>query len=363
MYRYRDKRMNQLILERLKEMELDITICHVCGTHQDTLVRYGLDYLLRKCGVDIRQGPGCPVCVTTPSEIEEAISLAEKGNILVTFGDMVRVPGQRKSLADVRAEGHDLRIVYSVEDAVALATETKRDVIFMAVGFETTAPTTAATILNEPPENFSILTCHRFIPPALRALIEMGEIKIQGFIEPGHVSTIIGLRPYETIAKKYKVPQVVTGFEPLDLMMGVYMLAKMIKNDVAQVENEYTRSVCREGNVKALKVMEEVFEPGDTVWRGFPMIPASGMKLRQDFERYDARKIYEDELREIDLKMFEMPKGCMCAEILRGLIFPQDCPLFSEACTPQHPVGPCMVSIEGSCNIEYRYGRHRRSAP
>lgn len=360
MYRYRDRRLAEKVVDRLKAMELDICIMHVCGTHQDTLIRYGLDALLEKCGVDIRQGPGCPVCVTTPREIEEGITLAEKGKTLATFGDMVRVPGRRKSLADVRAEGHDLRVVYSIEDAVSLARETGKEVVFMAIGFETTAPSTASMILAEPPENFSALTCHRYIPPALRALIEMGEIRIQGLIEPGHVSTIIGLKPYVEIAERYHVPQVVAGFEPLDLMMGVYMLARMIRDGAAGVENEYTRSVRFEGNVKALQIMNEVFEPIDVVWRGFPEIPASGMRLRKEFERYDARKIYEDELREVEQMDFGVPKGCKCDEVLRGLISSQDCPLYAEVCTPQHPVGPCMVSVEGSCNIEFKYGRRKR---
>ena len=239
MYRYRDKGLAKKILDRLEAMDLDVLLMHVCGTHQDTLVRYGLEPLLQERGIDIRQGPGCPVCVTTPREIEMAITLAEKGKTLATYGDMMRVPGPRISLAEARGEGCDVRVVYSIEDAVKLARDTGKEVVFMAIGFETTAPSTAISLLRDPPENFSILCCHRYIPPALEAILGMGELKIQGIIEPGHVSTIIGLKPYQEIAEKYGVPQVVAGFEPLDLLMAVYMLSLMIERGEARVGNDY----------------------------------------------------------------------------------------------------------------------------
>jgi hydrogenase expression/formation protein HypD len=361
MFRYRDLTISKKVSEKLKTMNLDTLIMHVCGTHQDTLVRYGLDNLLRDCGVEVRQGPGCPVCVTTTQEIEEAIALAERGKTVVSFGDMLRVPGENKSLLDIRTEGHDVRVVYSIKDAVHIAEKTGKEMIFLAIGFETTAPSTAVTILDEPPENFSILSCHRYIPPAIKALMEMGETKIEGIIDPGHVCTITGVGPYEEISEKYHVPQVVAGFEPLDVMMGVYMLSRQILKGEARVENEYSRSVRHEGNVKALGFIEEVFESINIEWRGFPVIPASGMELREEFQRYNARKIYEDELREVQETEFKTPRGCRCGEVLRGLVYPQDCPLFGKKCNPNHPVGPCMVSVEGSCNIEYKYGR-RQSA-
>jgi len=332
---------------------------HVCGTHQDTLVKNGLDTLLKKCGIEIGQGPGCPVCVTTPKEIEEMLLLARKDVIVTSFGDMMNVPGEQFSLRSMKSEGCDVRMVYGIEDAVKIAVENpERGVVFMAVGFETTAPTTASTILNKPPDNFSILCCHRTIPPALRAIIEMGEIKIDGLIEPGHVSTIIGTKPYEFLSKKFGVPQVVTGFEPLDVLMGCWMLVKQIQKKEAKVENEYKRAVHYEGNVKAQKIMNVVFEPCDIKWRGFPIIKGSGLKLKQKFEKYDARVKYKEILNEIQDKEFHEPEGCRCGELLRGLISPFDCPLFGQVCTPDHPVGPCMVSIEGSCNIEYRYSDH-----
>jgi hydrogenase expression/formation protein HypD len=270
---------------------------------------------------------------------------------------MVGVPTGSGSLAGLRGEGADVRVVYGIRDAVALAERTGKEVVFLAIGFETTAPSTAATLLRKPPPNFSVLCCHRYIPPAVRALLELGETRIQGLIEPGHVSTVIGTRAYEEIAREYRLPQVVAGFEPLDLLMGVYLLARMISRGEVGVVNEYTRSVRPEGNVKALRVMEEVFEPVDVPWRGFPVIPRSGMALKEEFEEYDARKRYEDELRELEGREFRPHPSCRCDRVLRGLLDPPECPLFGKVCTPRSPVGPCMVSSEGSCAIEYKYGR------
>ncbi len=355
MFRYRDENLANRIIEKLKDMNLNLRLMHVCGTHQDTLVRFGLNSMLKEAGVEIRPGPGCPVCVTTAKEIEEAILLARRGKVIATFGDMFRVPGERLSLADVKAEGFDVRVVYSITDCISIAEKTNKDVVFFSIGFETTAPATASVISTRPATNFSILSAHRLIPPAMEALIRMGEMKIDGFINPGHVSTIIGERPYEFISKRYKMPQVIAGFEPLDVLIAVYMLAMQIIRGEAKIENEYTRVVKPEGNEKAQQTMSEVFEPFDTSWRGFPVIPGSGLRVRRKFEEYDARKRYEDELSTLDNE-FKEPAGCRCGEILRGLVYPDECPLFGKACTPRHPVGPCMVSREGSCNIMLRYG-------
>jgi hydrogenase expression/formation protein HypD len=353
----RDKKLANEIVSKIKKLKVNLKFMHVCGTHQDTLVKNGLDVLLKECRVKIGQGPGCPVCVTTPKEIEEMLLLAKKGKTVTSFGDMINVPGETQSLRSIRSEGCDVRTVYGIEDAVEIAKNNKdRDVVFMAVGFETTAPTTATVLSNSnPPDNFSILSCHRTIPEALKAIIEMGEIKLDGLIEPGHVSTIIGSRPYEFLSKDYNVPQVIAGFEPIDVLMGVWMLVQQIENKKAIVQNEYKRVVHEEGNKKAQQVMKKVFDSIDLQWRGFPVIPKSGLILNNKFEKYDARKIFEDELEELKDKEFFEHKGCRCGELLRGLASPQDCPLFGQACTPETPVGPCMVSIEGSCNIEYRY--------
>jgi hydrogenase expression/formation protein HypD len=354
----RDKHLADDIVSQIKKAEVNLKFMHVCGTHQDTLVKHGLDVLLQKCGIEIGQGPGCPVCVTTPKEIEEILVLAKEGKTIATFGDMTRVPGVTSSLQQMKAEGCDIRTVYSIEDSLFLAEKQKeKEVVFMAVGFETTAPTTASVLLRDPPLNFSVLCCHRLIPPALQAILDMGEIKIDGFIEPGHVSTIIGVRPYEFISKNYHVPQVIAGFEPIDLLMGAWMLVRQIQQAKAEVENEYTRVVKPEGNRKAQQIMKQVFEPVDVKWRGFPVILQSGLMLRKKYAQYDARKKYEEELLELTEKEFTEPVGCLCGDVLRGLISSKECPLFGHQCTPDNPVGPCMVSSEGNCNIQYRYSK------
>lgn len=358
MFSLRDKQLADDIIDQLTRAHVHLRFMHVCGTHQDTLVKHGLDVLLQGCGVEIGQGPGCPVCVTTPKEIEEVLLLAKLGKTIATFGDMIRVPGATSSLQQMKAEGCDVRTVYSIEDALLIAESNKeKEVVFMAVGFETTAPTTASVLLNKPPMNFSVLCCHRLIPPALQAILEMGELKIDGFIEPGHVSTIIGTKPYEFISEDYKVPQVIAGFEPLDLLMGVWMLVRQIQQGSAVVENEYVRAVKPEGNRKAQQVLKDVFESVDVKWRGFPVIPDSGLMLRRNYATYDARLKYEDELQKISDQEFAEPVGCLCGEVLRGLISSTQCPLFGRECTPENPVGPCMVSSEGNCHIQYRYLR------
>ncbi len=355
MFRLRDKEMSRKILDRLNGMGLDLTLMHVCGTHQDTLVRFGLDSEFERVGIDIRQGPGCPVCVTTPMEIEEVLTLARAGMTVAVFGDVLKVPGTTGSLSGAKAEGADVRVVFGIDDAVSLARRAQKDVVFMAIGFETTAPTTASALLSSPPPNFSVLSCHRTVPPALEAIAGMGEIHLDGMIQPGHVSTIIGTRPYEFLSKKHGIPQVVAGFEPLDLLMGVYMLAAQVKDGRAEVENEYTRVVHPEGNPMALRAMDEAFAPSDVKWRGFPTIPGSGLAIRKNFEDHDASRRYEDLLAPVRSQEYKEAKGCRCGEMLRGMATSGDCPLFGRSCTPNTPVGPCMVSREGSCYIAYRY--------
>ena len=356
MFEFRDKKLAQEIMAKLRSFDQTITLMHVCGTHQDTLVRFGLQTMLKDEGVDIRQGPGCPVCVTTPKEIEEAMALARAGKSITVFGDMMKVPGVSGSLTELHTEGFDIQIVYSISDAVKYAKTTGKETVFLAIGFETTIPSTASVILKQPPENFSILCFHRTVPNALKAIIEMGEVKLQGLIEPGHVSTIIGLKPYQFISEKYKMPQVIAGFEPLDLLMGVFLLAKQIHSGRAELENEYQRVVREEGNQKAIQMLNEVFQPCAVPWRGFPVIPESGLELRNEFENYDARKKFADELKEVNQMEYKEPPGCRCGEVLRGIIDSTECPLFGTGCTPENPIGPCMVSAEGSCNILYKYG-------
>jgi len=276
-FKFRDENKAEKIIKEIEKSEREIKLMHVCGTHQDTLVKHGLQPMLEKVGVEIVQGPGCPVCVTTQREIEELIELAEHGKTVTVFGDMINVPGEEKTLSEVRSQGADVEIVYSVDDAVKLARKRDEEIVFMSVGFETTVPSTANVIKEEPPENFSILACNRVIPPALEAILEMGEVDLDGLIEPGHVSTIIGTKPYEPLSEKYSIPQVVAGFEPLDLLMAVLMLLRQVEEGRSEVENEYGRVVKEEGNKKALDIIDEVFESKDIEWRGFPEIPRSGL--------------------------------------------------------------------------------------
>jgi len=356
MFELRDKAVADEIVRKLKDARVHLRFMHVCGTHQETLVRHGLDAMLKGCGITVSQGPGCPVCVTTAREIEEAITLARRGYTVASFGDMLQVPGRAASLAQMKTEGCDVRMVYSIEDAVGIAkTHPSKEVVFLAAGFETTAPSTAAVIASSPPKNFSVLSCHRMIPPALEAIMGMGELRIDGFIEPGHVSTIIGLRPYQPISREYHVPQVVAGFEPLDVLMAVWMLVQQVQAKKAIVENEYVRAVKPEGNVKAQAVMRQVFVPGDVAWRGFPVIPKSGLFLKSEYSGFDARLRFADVLAGLAGESFPELVGCRCGAVLRGVCASSECPLFGCQCTPQTPLGPCMVSREGSCRIEYTY--------
>jgi hydrogenase expression/formation protein HypD len=362
MFRLRDEGMTNKILESIKSLQMNVKFMHVCGTHQDTIVRYGLDELLKPLGVEVIQGPGCPVCVTTPREIEEAIFLCKKGLTITSYGDMVNVPGQEASLADHRARGSKVQVVYSVDDAVTYARQhPDEEVVFLGIGFETTIPATALGLLRTVPNNFSILSFHKIVPPALMAIASMGELDIQGVIEPGHVSTIIGTDAYQPLAEA-GVPQVVAGFEPIDMLMAIYMLMKQVKEGRSEVENEYSRVVKPEGNLKALEAIDKVFITVDAKWRGFPVIPGSGLELRYIYERYNTRVKFEDLLQEFNDTVGELtePKGCRCGEVLRGLIDSKQCPLFANACSPKKPIGPCMVSHEGSCNILFRYQARKK---
>ena len=354
MFKFRDGDTAKRILSDIKALNVDCKLMHVCGTHQDTMVRFGLEEMLSDAGVEIRQGPGCPVCVTTSKEVAAGITLARSGKTICVFGDMMKVPTTIGSLNDAKADGADVRIVYSIEDAVRMASSSDNDVVFMAVGFETTAPTTAVPLNKGVPDNFSVYSCHRIVPPALEAIFSMGEIKVDGFIQPGHVSVITGLKIFGPFSKRYKMPQVVAGFEPLDLLMASYMLAKQIKEGRAEVENEYSRLVRKEGNIKAQELLKRTFTAKDREWRGFPTIPKSALALKKEFEAHDATKVHKDILRDVPDVESE-PKGCRCGEVLRGLIRSEECPMFGKACDPNKPLGPCMVSHEGSCNIAFRF--------
>jgi len=319
--------------------------------HEYTITHYGIRSLIPN--VDLRAGPGCPVCVASPVKIEVAVQMALKGKAIVTtFGDMFRVKGVNYSLMDVKSMGGDVRVVYSIYDSIKIAERNpSREVVHLAIGFETTAPSTASILLKNPPKNFHIISAHLLIPPIMDYLLKLGEIKIDGFICPGHVSTIIGVEPYIPIAVKNKVPMVIAGFEPIDVLLGVAMLIDMINEGRFEVENEYGRAVKFEGNVKAKKIMREVFKISDAYWRGIGCVSSSGLELKDEFERFDALKTFNVAVEE----KYDMPPGCRCGDVLRGLIMPEECPLFGKICNPANPVGPCMVSSEGSCAIAYKH--------
>ena len=355
MFKYRDEETAKKIIAAIKDMGIKSKFMHICGTHQDTIVRFGLTQMLADAGVEVHQGPGCPVCVTTSKEIADAITLARNGVTICAFGDMMRVPTTIGSLFDAKADGADVRIVYSVEDAVRMASEQTKPLVFVGVGFETTAPSTGYPLLKGGlPENFSVYSCHRYTAPAVEAIIGLGENTINGFIMPGHVAVITGLDPFVKFTTQYHIPQVVTGFEPLDMLMACYMLTKQLYDNDIKIENEYTRLVKEHGNPKAKKILEEVFTPVDKEWRGFPVIKQSGMSLKPEFEAFDATKVHEDILAKTPSVEGEA-KGCSCGQVLRGLIESEECPLFGTACKPNSPKGPCMVSAEGNCNIAYRF--------
>jgi hydrogenase expression/formation protein HypD len=348
--KFRDPELTKRVAEKIRKLaptKETVKICHVCGTHEWTITHYGLRSLL-PASIEVIAGPGCPVCIVPASEIDEAIQLALKEVTIACFGDVLRVPGSKMSLLDAKAEGADVRVVYSVSDAVRMARrEPTREFAFFAVGFETTAPSTAAEVLSHPPENLTFLVSHRTIPPAMKLLVEMKDLSLNGFIAPGHVSTIIGLRPYKIFPKIYRMPTVVAGFEPLDLLFSVYMIMRQLKEKKPALQNEYVRAVRREGNVKAQKLMKKAFRITECNWRGLETIPASKLELRKEHMAYDAHLKHGVKVeRGVDIR-----PGCKCHLIIVGKAKPPDCTLFMKACSPEKPVGACMVSNEGTCRI------------
>lgn len=333
---------------------MKIRLMEVCGTHTMAIARAGIKKLLPK-EVELISGPGCPVCVTAQTDIDRAVKIAGiKDVIITTFGDMMRLPGSLESLEDVKRRGADVRIVYSCIDALDIAeNDPSKKVVFMGVGFETTSPTVAATVLEAKKRgvrNFFVLSNFKVLFPALEALAGSDRIRVDGFICPGHISVITGSAPYERIAKRYAKPCVITGFDDDDIVKGIKRLVDQVRGGVSKVEIEYKRAVKKEGNIKAKKVMDMVFELGSAEWRGIGKIPKSGLTLRKKYESFDAKK-------EFNVKVPKpiVPKGCICGDILQGISSPRDCKLFKKKCTPGNPVGPCMVSSEGTCAAYYKY--------
>ena len=361
---FRDPELGRALVERianaapaaLEACGGRVKLMEVCGTHTVALARNGIRSVLPE-GVELISGPGCPVCVTANEDIDAVIALSRIPDvILTTFGDMIRVPGSTSSLMREKASGADVRVVYSPLDALRVARENPdRQVVFVGVGFETTTPLIASCVKRAKGEglgNFSVYTAHKTVPPALDVLVNADEVEISAFILPGHVSTIIGVKPYEFLAERYNVPGTVMGFEPIDLLAGIERLLLQLASGNATIANEYKRCVADEGNTDAQQIIAEVFEPCDAKWRGIGAIAGSGLKLRGAYAAFDARAKFEPEV-EPTIE----PKGCRCGDVLRGCIAPGECPLFARACSPEHPIGPCMVSSEGSCAAHYKYLR------
>ncbi len=355
---YRQGDIAHKLAEQITQLtDQPLKIMEVCGGHTHTIFKYGIEDLLPE-NITMIHGPGCPVCVIPLGRVDDAISIAEQPDVIfTTFGDAMRVPGSKTSLLDAKASGADVRMVYSPLDALKIAKKNpERQVVFLALGFETTAPSTAMTILQaakEGVENFSAFCNHITIVPALKALLDSPDLQLDGFLGPGHVSTVIGTRPYEFVPREYGKPVAVSGFEPLDILQSVYMIVKQVVEGRAEVENQYARCITRDGNRKALESLFEVFEPRDFFeWRGLGSIAHSGMKLQNKYAAFDAElKFNVPGLRIAD------PKACQCGEILKGVKRPWECKVFGTACTPETPIGSCMVSSEGACAAYYNFGR------
>ena len=352
---YRDPKISKHLIEKIKTAsKRSIRLMEVCGTHTVSIFRSGMRSLLPST-ISLLSGPGCPVCVTDQREIDAFIEVARLDDVIVTtFGDLMRVPGSNSSLQKESAEGHDIRMVYSTFDALKIAQKNPdKKVVFLGVGFETTAPTVAAAIRQADQmkiENFSVISAHKLVPPALETLMSLEDVQLDGFILPGHVSVIIGLNAYRPFFDRHAVPCVVAGFEPADILQAVGMLVEMIESGKPGLDNAYPRAVTEEGNTKAQKILQDIFEPADVCWRGIGMIPQSGLKIRAQYAVHDAERQFE--LRVPEPKI---PPGCACGEILTGKKIPPDCKLYRKVCTPTDPVGPCMVSTEGTCAAYYRY--------
>ena len=349
------RRMLDHIASLVSEVPRPLVLMEVCGTHTMAVHQYGLRSLLPE-GIRLVSGPGCPVCVTPVSYVDQAVAVSRLPDVMVTtFGDMVRVPGSSTSLLEEQARGADVRIVYSPLDAVTLAQNNPhKQVVFLGVGFETTMPTVAGALVRAKQlqlDNFSVLSAHKTMPAPMAALTADQELQVDGYLCPAHVSAIIGADAYLPLADEYRVPCVVTGFEPLDIVQGVEMLVRQILRNESRVENQYRRFVKAKGNLKAQQLIAQVFEPCDAVWRGLGMIVGSGLRINQDFAAFDAGGRFDLVVEEAD-----EPQGCLCGDILKGKVTPRQCPLFGQGCTPESPVGACMVSSEGTCAAEYKYG-------
>lgn len=355
---FRDAKATRALLDKIRETVTQLwTLMEVCGGQTHSIIRHGIDQLLPP-EVELVHGPGCPVCVTSLELIDRAHRIASRPEVIFcSFGDMLRVPGSLGDLLQLKSQGSDVRVVYSPLDAVKLAEQhPEREVVFFAIGFETTAPANAMSVHlahRRGLKNYSVLVSHVLVPPVMVALLESEDNRVQGFLGPGHVCTVMGFQDYEPIVEKYHVPIVVTGFEPVDLLNGILMSIQQLERGEAKLENGYGRVVCREGNVRGRQLIEDIFEVCDRKWRGLGMIPQSGYKLRPELADFDAALRF-------DVADIETQESTICisGEILKGLKKPYDCPAFGKECTPDSPLGATMVSSEGACAAYYSSGRH-----
>ncbi|NLC77154.1 MAG: hydrogenase formation protein HypD [Clostridia bacterium] len=354
---FRDPLVAQKLVQNIERLVTGpVNLMEVCGTHTMAIFRHGIRQMLPE-KVKLLSGPGCPVCVTPDHLLDLAMEIARQpGVLLTTFGDMLRVPGSRYSLETLKAAGANVKVVYSPLEALKLAEEhPEQEVVFFAVGFETTAPVIAATIITAEQKqltNFSVIGNNKTIPGALRALLSSGEVKVDGLLCPGHVSAVIGSEPYRFIPEELGIGAVITGFEPVDILQGIYLLLQQIQEGRPRVEIQYSRWVPPQGNPQALKLMEQVFDIEGTQWRGLGYLPGTGLKITDRYRQFDATWRFNIVVKEQPPK-----RGCRCGEVLRGIITPLECPLFAKACVPERPVGACMVSVEGTCAAYYKYGR------
>jgi hydrogenase expression/formation protein HypD len=355
---FRNQELAQKLLLRLRALVTrPWVIMEVCGGQTHSIVKYGLDELLPK-EIELAHGPGCPVCVTSLELIDRAHALARRPDVIFcSFGDMLRVPGSSGDLFQIRSQGGDVRVVYSPLDCLKLArANPAKHVVFFAIGFETTAPANAMSVWQaraQGIENYSILVSHVTVPPAIRGIMESPNNRVQAFLGAGHVCAVMGWEEYEPLAARFGVPIVVTGFEPLDLLEGIFRAVRQLEEGRHEVENAYSRAVSREGNLEARRMIARVFEPCDRAWRGIGVIPASGYKLREEFAAYDAARIFK-----LEGIVSREPEDCISGLILQGARRPVDCPAFGNVCTPETPLGATMVSAEGACAAYYNYGRH-----
>jgi hydrogenase expression/formation protein HypD len=353
---FRNPELAKKLIDRIhRNSTRPARLMEFCGGHTVAIFKHGLRQLLPP-NIQMLSGPGCPVCVTSSAELDRAIALARQPDVIITsFGDMIRVPGSYYSLRQAKAEGCDVRVVYSAQDALRIACDNPdKSVVFLGIGFETTAPTVAAAILQAEQdniENFFVLSMHKLCPPIMKALLDLGEVKLNGIICPGHVSAVIGSYPYQFIPDNYGIACVVSGFEPLDILLCVDMLVSQIETGEHKVEVAYRRGVKPEGNQLATGLMDSVFEVCEADWRGIGIVPSSGLRLRDSFRQFDAEVRFD-----IKIGPSRETKGCICGSILRGVSTPLDCALFRKSCTPGRPLGPCMVSSEGTCATYYHYG-------